>query len=169
MREISASMPVRLALKASLEGAMVDSITAMETGHSRSKPSTVIPGWCVSTRPQVRNCAPRNLEIPRWAIAHLRFASRPGTTAARSVRLRHDPDVRFRRFPAMRIDRLGLVVGDRARDDDVFALFPVGRRRNAMLGGHLQGIDHAQNFLEIAAGGHRIDQHQLDLLVRSDD
>jgi len=24
----------------------------------------VIPGWCAGTRPQVRNCAPGNLEIP---------------------------------------------------------------------------------------------------------
>ncbi|SHK82387.1 hypothetical protein SAMN05444159_4277 [Bradyrhizobium lablabi] len=24
----------------------------------------VIPGWCVSTRPQMRNCASGNLEIP---------------------------------------------------------------------------------------------------------
>jgi hypothetical protein len=26
--------------------------------------SAVIPGWCVSTRPQMRNCASGNLEIP---------------------------------------------------------------------------------------------------------
>ena len=25
---------------------------------------TVIPGWCVSTRPQMRNCESGNLEIP---------------------------------------------------------------------------------------------------------
>ena len=30
----------------------------------------VIPGWCVSTRPQMRNCASGNLEILRCAIAH---------------------------------------------------------------------------------------------------
>src|SRR5207244_13542607 len=30
----------------------------------------VIPGWSVRTRPQVRNCAPGNLEILRCAIAH---------------------------------------------------------------------------------------------------
>src|SRR4051812_8931032 len=36
----------------------------------------VIPGWCVSTRPQVRNCAPGKSEIPRCAIAHLRFVLR---------------------------------------------------------------------------------------------
>src|SRR5438034_1111818 len=30
----------------------------------RSNPLAVIPGWCVSTRPQMRNCASGNLEIP---------------------------------------------------------------------------------------------------------
>ena len=30
----------------------------------------VLPGWCVSTRPQMRNCASGNLEILRCAIAH---------------------------------------------------------------------------------------------------
>jgi hypothetical protein len=26
--------------------------------------SSVIPGWCICTRPQMRNCASGNLEIP---------------------------------------------------------------------------------------------------------
>ena len=30
-------------------------------------------------------------------------------------------------------------------------------------------FDHAQHFIEIAPGGHRIDQNELDLLVRADD
>jgi hypothetical protein len=38
-----------------------------------------------------------------------------------------------------------------------------------MLGRHLQGVDDAQDFREITPRGHRIDQHQLDLLVRPDD
>src|SRR6202022_2793817 len=61
------------------------------------------------------------------------------------LRLWHDPDVGLRRFPALRIDRLGLVVADGTRDDDVLALFPVGRGGDAMLGGHLQRIDRAQD------------------------
>ena len=36
----------------------------------------VIPGWCVSTRPQMRNCASGNLEIP----GSLAKRSRPGMT-----------------------------------------------------------------------------------------
>src|SRR5260370_40490631 len=86
-----------------------------------------------------------------------------------SPRLRHNPDIRPWRFPALRIDGFGLVVADRACDDDVLALFPVGRRRDAMLGGHLQRIDRAQDFLEIAARGHGVDHDKLYLLVRPDD
>jgi hypothetical protein len=37
-----------------------------------------------------------------------------------------------------------------------------------VLRGHLQAVDHAQHLVEIAARGHRIDQDQLDLLVRPD-
>jgi hypothetical protein len=33
----------------------------------------------------------------------------------------------------------------------------------------LERIDHAQHLIEIAAGGHRIDQDQFDLLVRAND
>jgi hypothetical protein len=28
------------------------------------KVASVVPGWCASTRPQVRNCAPGKFEIP---------------------------------------------------------------------------------------------------------
>ena len=37
-----------------------------------------------------------------------------------------------------------------------------------MLGGELQGVDRAQHFLPVAAGAHRVDEDQLDLLVRTD-
>src|SRR5665647_2277826 len=80
-------------------------------------------------------------------------------TASPSLRLRYDPQVRLRRLPALRIDGLGLVVGDRTGDDDVLALFPVGGCRDAMLRGHLYRVDRAQDFLEVAACGHGIDRH----------
>ncbi|MNY26136.1 hypothetical protein D3C86_1599670 [compost metagenome] len=38
-----------------------------------------------------------------------------------------------------------------------------------MFGGELDGIDRAENFLEITAGGHRVGEDQLDLLVGTDD
>jgi hypothetical protein len=62
-------------------------------------------------------------------------------------RLRHDPDVRFRRLPALRILRLGVVVADRAGDDHVFALLPVHRSGDLVLGGELQRVDHPQSPL----------------------
>lgn len=33
----------------------------------------------------------------------------------------------------------------------------------------LHRVEHTQHFVEVAASGHRIDQHQFDLLVRTDD
>jgi hypothetical protein len=63
-------------------------------------------------------------------------APRPGHFQ-QLLRLRHDPDIGLRRFPPLRIDRLGLVVADRTCNDDVFALLPVGRRRHTMFCGHL--------------------------------
>ena len=43
--------------------------------------------------------------------------------------LRDDPDVGLGLLPALRPDLLGVLVGDRAGDDDVLALLPVHRRR----------------------------------------
>jgi len=63
----------------------------------------------------------------------------------------------------------GIVIVDGRGDDHVAALFPVGRRRHLVLGGELQRIDHPQHLVEIAPGGHRIDQDQLDLLIRAND
>src|SRR6185295_13514175 len=50
-------------------------------------------GMCASTRPQVRNCAPGNLEIPRGAIAPLRSgpSDHPGMTTLSSILGRKDP------------------------------------------------------------------------------
>src|ERR1700674_1109356 len=39
--------------------------------------------------------------------------------------LRHDPDIRSRRLPTLRIGFLGVVVGHRAGDDHVLAMLPV--------------------------------------------
>ena len=83
--------------------------------------------------------------------------------------LRHDPDIGLRRFPALRIGLLRVLVGDGAGDDDVFALLPIHGGRDLVLGGELERVDHAQHLVEVAARGHRIDEDQLDLLVRSDD
>jgi hypothetical protein len=50
----------------------------------------------------------------------------------------HDADVGLRRFPALRIELLRLFIADRAAQDDILALFPVGWRRNAVLCAELQ-------------------------------
>src|SRR5215469_13605903 len=84
-----------------------------------------------------------------------------------SARLWHDAHVGFHRLPPIRIKLLRLVVGYRASEDDVFTLFPVRRRRDAMLGSELQRVDDPQHFIEIAARRHRIDENKLDLLVRA--
>jgi len=36
----------------------------MCSDYARALIVAVIPGWCASTRPQMRNCASGNLEIP---------------------------------------------------------------------------------------------------------
>jgi hypothetical protein len=59
-----------------------------------------------------------------------------------------------------------LVVGYRRHDDDILALFPIHRRRHFVFRGELNGIEYAQDFIEIPAGAHRITQHQFDFLVR---
>src|SRR6266481_7736492 len=84
-------------------------------------------------------------------------------------RLRHDANIGLRRLPALRILLLGLVVADRTRDDHVLAVLPIHRRRHLVLGGELQRVDDAQHLVEVAAGGHRINEDELDLLVRADD
>src|SRR4026209_688387 len=83
--------------------------------------------------------------------------------------LRHDADIGPRRLKPWWPDLVGFLVADRSGNDHVFALFPVRGRCDAMLGGQLQGIDYTQHLVQVAARGHRVDQDQLDLLVRADD
>src|SRR5258707_8835186 len=81
------------------------------------------------------------------------------------LRLRLDADIGLGRLPTLRILLLGVVVADRTCDDHVLAELPIHRRRHLVLGCELQRVDHAQHLVEISAGGHRIDQNELDLLV----
>ena len=89
--------------------------------------------------------------------------------ATHLLRLRHNPQVGTRRFPALRIDFLRIVIGDGARDDDILTRLPVHRRCDFVFGGELERVDDPQHFIEIAAGRHRIDQDRFQFLVRSDD
>src|SRR4051794_31038769 len=103
-----------------------------------------------------------------WRAAADDAAAHRGAGASALRGLRHDPDVGLRRLPLAE-DLLGLVVGDRARDDHVLALLPVHRRGDLVLGGELERVDDAQHLVEVAARRHGIDEDQLDLLVRPDD
>src|SRR6266481_8602355 len=79
------------------------------------QPCTGSRAWMPGTRPGVTRCTKTCcLALPR--------------NDEPLLRLRHDTNIGFRRFPALRIDRLRLVVADRTCDDDVFALLPVRRR-----------------------------------------
>src|SRR6202030_1628675 len=74
-------------------GALPPSLFELRRTLCRSY-DAVIPGWCASTRPQMRNCASGNLEIPGSMFTH-----RPGMTVSvreqsqPSLWLRHDPDI----------------------------------------------------------------------------
>src|SRR5580693_5664886 len=107
-------------------------------------------------------------------MGHPRFlgptSSRSGLTAAnpRSLRLRDDSNIRLGRLPASGILLLRFFVRNIAADDDVVARLPVHWRRNFVLGRELNGIDDAQDLVEVAAGAHGIAELQLDLLVGTD-
>src|SRR6188472_833455 len=77
--------------------------------------------------------------------------------------------LRSGRLPALRVNALSLVVSDRAGDNHVFSVLPVHRRRNPVLGGELERVDHPDDLVEVAARRHRINQDELDLLVGPDD
>ncbi len=90
----------------------------------------------------LRSCAGRGDRgelVPRLERPQL-GAVRPKRDAAldrhRGARLRHDPDVRFRRLPVSE-EFLCFLVRDRACDDHILALLPVHRGRDLVLGGQL--------------------------------
>src|SRR5439155_7625791 len=83
--------------------------------------------------------------------------------------LRNDPEIRLRRLPALWITLLRLLVRHWACDDDVLARQPVYWRSHLVLRSELERVDHSQHFVEVAAGGHRIDKDELDLLIWTDD
>src|SRR6516162_8283244 len=92
----------------------------------------------------------------------------PGVVGWGLFGLGDDADVGLGGAPGAE-DLAGFVVADRAGDDDVLAGLPVDRGGDAVGGGELEGVDDPQHLVEVAAGGHRVDQDQLDLLVRADD
>src|SRR3984893_8798507 len=65
------------------------------------------------------------------------------------LRLRHNPQIRLRRFPAARILLLGFFLRHRGQDDHVLAILPIYRRSNFVLRSELHRIQNAQHFVEI--------------------
>ena len=90
------------------------------------------------------------------------------TFCEKLLRLRGGSQVRLHRLVAGK-DFVGLFVGDGAGDDDVVALLPVGRSCDLVPGGELEGVEHADDFVEVAAGGHGIGYLKLDALVGTND
>src|SRR5690348_8313563 len=83
--------------------------------------------------------------------------------------MRGGAQVRLVGLEAVRILLARLLVRHRRRDDDVLAGSPVRGRGDAVLRIRLQRVEQPQHFVKIASRAHRVDQHRLDLLVRSDD
>src|SRR5579863_5159494 len=90
-----------------------------------------------------RACNGRSLFLPIY-----RDVARVCWVRERSARLGDDADVGLGFLPVA-VDLLGLVVGDRAGDDDVLALLPVDRGGNPMRGRELQRVDDPQHLVEI--------------------
>ena len=59
----------------------------------------------------------------------------------------------------------GFFVCNCGRNDYVFAGSPVHWRGQTVLGGQLQGIDYAQNFVEVSARRCWVGEHQFDGFV----
>jgi hypothetical protein len=76
-----------------------------------------------------------------------------------------DPDIGKRLAPSIGVAFAGLLVADRPRQDDVITGLPLRGGGELVLGGELEGVDDAQDLVEVAPRGHRVDEHQLDRLV----
>src|ERR1019366_4102659 len=106
-------------------------------------------------------------------LPRIRWHKAPPCASERSsdllLGLFHNTQVGLDCLPALGIFHLRFVVRYGGYDDHIVTLLPVHRCRHLVLSGKLHRIQHAQDLIEIASGGHRVAQHQLDLLVRADD
>jgi hypothetical protein len=84
------------------------------------------------------------------------------------LRLGRGAEVRLHGFVAGE-DLVGIFVGNGTGDDDVLTLLPVGWRCDFMLRGQLDGVEYADDFVEVAAGGHGVSDLELDALVGAND
>src|SRR4051812_35829563 len=99
-----------------------------------------------SRTPRCRSCPTMSSRVTITRT----YSSFVGDDEVALARLRHDPDIRSRRAPATRVRLLRVLVGDRARDDDVVALLPVHRSCHLVLRGELHRVDDTQHLVEVA-------------------
>src|SRR2546425_4456733 len=57
----------------------------------------------------------------------------------------------------------GVVVAHRRDDDAILSVLPVDWRRHLVLGRELQGVNHPQQYIEVAAAGGRSEEHTSEL------
>ena len=138
--------------------------TRIRPTSSASRASSRASTWSLSAR--------RRSSSTAWSSCPIFMApgARPtSSSSSKRSKMLDDAQVGLGRFQPAGIQLLRVFVGDRAGDDHVVALLPVHRRRDLVLGGELHRVEHAQDLVEVAARGHRVGQHQLDLLVGADD
>jgi hypothetical protein len=90
------------------------------------------------------------------------------TFCQKLLRLRRGAEVRLHGFVAGE-NLVGIFVRHSTGDDDVLTLLPVGWRCDFMLRGQLDGVEYADDFVEVAASGHGVRDLKLDALVGAND
>src|SRR5690348_4036373 len=142
------AVPPRLSAKAMRAPPCMIPKRLLRSSRAASSAVTRSGDMCVILRP--RNSAKGGclfaasfiMVVPRPPKYEGRGRYRPRPLRAMSrvlvTRLWHDADIGPRRLEALGPDFLCFVIADRARDDDVFALLPVRRSRNPVLGRQLK-------------------------------
>ncbi len=84
----------------------------------------------------------------------------------RQLRLFDDPQIGFQRFEAFGEANFRVFIGQGGDDDNVIAVFPIHGGGDFVVVGELQAVHHAEDFLEIPAGGRWVGENETDFLVR---
>src|SRR6185312_14970937 len=121
---------------------------------------------CPRTRTRSR---PALLRSPPCDLTAETKSKPKATTLTGSVLRRfHHSQIGQHRLEAAEL-LVGLLVGDGGRQRHVLARLPVRRRRYLVLGGKLDGIERAEDLVEIPSCRHRVGERQFHLLVGPDD
>ncbi|PYQ18784.1 MAG: hypothetical protein DMF79_14145 [Acidobacteria bacterium] len=107
-------------------------------------------------------------EIRPRVVAPKPAGPRPARPGGASREPRESRPRRPGRLPSAGELLLRLVVGDRGHDDHVLPQLPVHGGGHLVPGGELDGVEHAQHLVEVAARAHGVGQDELDLLVGAD-